>query len=196
MIEVADDRIYPFYKTIHDVFYSVRDNITFGFASPWKDAATTIRLRGGHCGMKAEVLAEYLRNLAYVVRFVYSRNTHINSTITKRVLCALGLKLFDAHIWVQVDTPLGWLDLDPSTDAGVAPCFGNIKPGMHLGTPESITYYNYIPPRFKHTYNAWYAIFFKIMPNLEMRVRRRIYLAHTRRVNEFILGYLRSQPNQ
>lgn len=174
----------PNYLEIVTLYNSVKEDIKFGFPAPWTTPAHTMQMGIGNCGMKSEVLVHVLRSRGFTVRFVEGRHTHINSTWIKKALCALGLVLFDAHIWVEVSTPVGWLALDPSPDRGIVRCFGNTKPGTHLGNPEQIYYHDKLPAWQKEVYNMRLFSPLRLIAGLEIWIRRLLGQKRARGIHE------------
>jgi hypothetical protein len=153
-------------------YWLVKEDIKFAIPYHWGSPEQTWRGKKGQCGMKSEVLVTMLRDNGIKARYVEGRLTGLRSTWMERLLCVLGLVLFDVHIWVEALIGNKWLVLDPTPDSGIAPSIGDTKPGTHLGSPKQIARYDEIPLWYKDGHNMKTLLPLKLTSNFELSIRR------------------------
>ena len=156
-------------------YWLVKESIKFAMPCHWGSPEETLRGEKGHCGMKSEVLVTMLRDKGIKARYVEGRLTGLRNTWMTVILRALGLVIFDVHIWVEAFTGNKWLVLDPAPDSGIAPSVGDTRPGTHLGNPKQIARYDDIPLWYKDGYNMKILFLLKLATNFELSIRRLVH---------------------
>lgn len=153
-------------------YWLVKEDVKLAMPYHWGTPQQTLRGKKGHCAMKSEVLVTMLRDNGIKGRYVEGRLTGLRNTWMERILRALGLVLFDVHVWVEALIGNKWLVLDPTPDSGVVSFVGDTKPGTHLANPEQIARYDEIPLWYKDGHNMKILLPLKFASNFEMAIRR------------------------
>ena len=153
-----------------NLFYTVKEHIHYGWPLKWTNSYVDTITRGvGHCGMKAEVLANALRDKGIESVYVVGYRCGMTPRFWP--------KLLDVHFWVKAHINDEWVVLDPSPDSVAAIIIGNTKVGETIRIePEGIIEELQIPQWFRDVYNSYLLLPFKLIVNAAFTALR-IYVS-------------------
>jgi len=135
----------------------------------WDTPEYTDARSKGHCGAKAELLAQRLKMHGIRTRLVEARPSPPGG---------IALTLFtpfDCHFWLEALADRHWITLDPSPDAGIACIMGDTEPGKHLRQKyRYIKRWSELPYWYRDAYNSWLVIPIRWFTNIQIAFVRLI----------------------
>jgi len=126
----------------------VKDAVKY-YCVRWGAPEYTEARRKGHCGAKAELLAQRLKAQGIKTRIVEARPSPPGGALLTL------FAPFDCHFWLEAFADGCWITLDPSPDQGIACVMGDAEPGKHLEQDyRYIKRWSELPYWYQDAYNS------------------------------------------
>ncbi len=135
----------------------------------WNTPEYTDAKRKGHCGAKAELLAQRLK-----IRGIRTRIVEARPAFPRGVFLTIFAP-FDCHFWLEAFADGNWITVDPSPYEGIVCFMGDTELGEHLGQKyRYIKRWSELPYWYRDAYNIWLVAPIRWLTNIQIMFIRLI----------------------